>query len=90
MQLENPVFFGLQDQQTPEPLQAVMQLGPVVVSPVTNTLGCQQKGGCPGARSQQCICVSAKCSHQFRAGHCLVLCGYAAGFSLALLADSRV
>lgn len=33
MRLGNPESFELQDQQTPEPLQAVMQLGLVLVSP---------------------------------------------------------
>ena len=40
--------------------------------------------------SQQCTCMSTKFSHQFRAGRCLIFCGYAAGFSSVLLADSRV
>lgn len=39
MRLRSPVFSGLQDQQTPEPLQAVMQLGLVLVKPATDIRG---------------------------------------------------
>ena len=69
----------------------MVQLELVLLSPAIDThqYVFNTKNSVQHTMSGLYMCI-VKTAHQFRTGRCLVLCDHAAGFSSALLTDSRV